>query len=441
MEYSPPKTIWEVGKNIAYDEPLKKDDPRYVSTESARGDVNFSKLLKPLGINPKTWELMFEPDRTYSIFCGHRGCGKSTELLQLADKLHDPRGFFVVFLDAVIELDPNSVEYSEILMALAKQLLERLKSESIDLAPVFLANLKNWFDEKIEQNESVKAFAAEIKAGAKAETGIPFLGKLFAGITNSFKTNTTYKDQLRRIIKNSFSQFATAFNQLILAAEEEVRKKTKGRRILFIIDGTDRLSDEDSRRFFIHDVHQLKQIESNFIYCARIHMLFESNEVQQLFNHFILPMIKLNERSDENPIETGYAALRKLIYLRADRSLFDSEKETVDYLIHHCGGNPRELLKLLDYCYQLAEGDVFDRPTAEKAVKELATDYRRILNAEDYKLLHEVDCTDEEVTNNEHTRRLLYNLTLLEYNSYWWQSHPVIRTLPAYKKCANEPKE
>ncbi len=441
MDYSPPENIWDVGKNIAYDEPLKKDDPRYVATESARGNVNFSKLLKPLGINPRTWELMFEPDRTYSLFCGHRGCGKSTELWQLADKLHNPQRFFVVFLDTLVELDPNSIEYSEILMALAKQLLERLNDEAIELPPVFLANLTKWFDEKIEQNEAVKTFAAEIKAGAQADTGLPFLGKLFAGITNSFKTNTTHKEQLRRIIKNSFSQFAAAFNQLIRAAEEEVGKKNKGRRILFIIDGTDRLSDTDSRRFFIHDVHQLQQVESNFIYCAPIHMLLKSNEVQQLFNHFILPMIKLNERSDENPIKEGYAALRQLIYLRADRALFDSEKDTVDYLIRYSGGNPRELLKLLHYCYQLADGELFDRLTAEKAVKELATDYRRILNAEDYKLLHEVDCTDQEMPNDEHTRRLLYNIFLLEYNSYWWQSHPVIRTLPAYKKCANEAKK
>jgi hypothetical protein len=31
-----------------------------------------------------------------------------------------------------------------------------------------------------------------------------------------------------------------------------------------------------------------------------------------------------------------------------------------------------------------------------------------------------------------HARRLLYKLALLEYNSFWWRSHPVVRTLNGY---------
>ena len=34
---------------------------------------------------------------------------------------------------------------------------------------------------------------------------------------------------------------------------------------------------------------------------------------------------------------------------------------------------------------------------------------------------------------SERVRGLLYNLALLEYNDFYWRSHPVIRTLPAYE--------
>ena len=65
------------------------------------------------------------------------------------------------------------------------------------------------------------------------------------------------------------------------------------------------------------------------------------------FRHSILPMIKLETPDGARKVEPGYAALRELLLKRADTSLFDST-ETIDYLIQYSGGNPRELLKLLD---------------------------------------------------------------------------------------------
>ena len=37
MSYVPPDSIWEVGANIKFDEPLDPGDERYVPTEAARG--------------------------------------------------------------------------------------------------------------------------------------------------------------------------------------------------------------------------------------------------------------------------------------------------------------------------------------------------------------------------------------------------------------------
>jgi hypothetical protein len=122
-----------------------------------------------------------------------------------------------------------------------------------------------------------------------------------------------------------------------------------------------------------------------------------------------------------------------MIYRRVDAGLFDSE-DTVNYLIEHSGGHLRELLRLLNNAFLAADNDQFDRKSAEKAVQDLANDFRHILDAEDYKLLREVDqSADGQTGNSERVQRLLYNLALLEYNAYWWRSHPVIRTLAEYQ--------
>ncbi len=438
MSYQVAKTIWELGKQLSFEEPLEPSDERYVQTESARGEFKFDPLLKPYGVDPRTDEMRFVPSGVYSLFCGHRGCGKSTELRRLKERMDDPKLFFVVFLDVLKELDINNLTHADVLLAIAKALISRIEGAGIVIDPVHLRQLEKWFTERIEKHEKTKDYAAEIKAGVSGKQGIPFLGKLFAELTSSFKIGSTYKEELRTVIRNSFTEFAHGFQQLIDAANDRVVESGKGKSILFIVDGADRLSGEDSDNFFIRDVHQLLQLRGNFIYCAPIHLIYEHNQVQQVFaNIFKLPMIKIEEKDPREVNHLGISAMMDIVYKRADKALFDNE-DTVKYLIRHSGGHPRDLLHLLIYAFKSAEGDLIDRHSAEAAVKALATDYRRTLSKEDFQLLCEIDNDPEGTYNSEQARRLLYNLALLEYNTYWWRSHPVVRTLSGYIECKPE---
>lgn len=433
MTYQVPQDIYAVNAALEYNESLKPDDERYVHTEKARGDFSFNSVFKALGVSPSDLRLVKAPPRKYNLFCGHRGCGKSTELRRLAVQLHDPQRFFVIFLDILKELDPNNLHYVDVMMGLAKALFDDFKEYSIAIDPVFLTNLENWFSETVRVAGKSSALSSEIQTGIQGKSGIPLLCEFAAKFTTAFKINATYKEELRTVIKNSYSVFASAFNLLIQGAEEALRKAGKGQRLLFVVDGTDRLSSADSENFFVKDVYQLQQVEGLFVYCAPIHLLGESNQVQQAFAFHKLPMIKLHERDTPNiHFEPGYEALRKLVYQRAAASLFDSP-ETVDYLICHSGGCPRELLHLLEYAYQASETDRFDRAAAESAVKRLATDYRYWLKPGDFELLARIDRNEIDGENDARAQELLYNLALLEYNSFWRRSHPVVRLLEPYR--------
>jgi len=138
--------------------------------------------------------------------------------------------------------------------------------------------------------------------------------------THPTNTLATYKEELRTVIRNSFSEFVQAFQQLIDAASDKVSENNKGRAILFIIDGADRLSGHDSENFFIRDAHQLLQLRGNFIYCAPIHLIYENNQVQQVFaNIFKLPMIKIEEKEPRVENSAGREAMMEIVYRRADR--------------------------------------------------------------------------------------------------------------------------
>ena len=212
-----------------------------MDTEAARGEYSHHRLYRILNVDPNEAELRLgtPPERSYYLFCGHRGCGKSTELRRVRNDLHSPTLYYVVFADAAQELDVNNLRYQDIPLHLASKLVEQPNSDDIGIERVHLRRIEDWFTQRVEMQQETRELALEIKAGAGVETGLPFIGKVFAKFSDVFKTNSTYKTELRRTLQNYFTDFADAFNHLIEAAEEAVRGAGMGRRILFVIDGTE----------------------------------------------------------------------------------------------------------------------------------------------------------------------------------------------------------
>ncbi len=455
MPNQPPQNLWEVSEQLRYNEPLlDANDPRYVDTSPGR-TLGYERLYRSLGVDPATDTLKVKHPSRYHLFCGHRGSGKSTELRQLKQRLNRRGLFRVIFLDVLEDLDVNSLQYPDVCFALARRLFAELEAaKHVKLDQVFLTPLESWFNDRLLVREEFRELEAGLDTGAKTEGGIPFFAKLFANITASFQVGSKVKDEVRTVFKSAYSEFAQAFNHLVAHAEERMAAEWEASRLLlFIIDGTDRLDQKDSLSFFIEDVHQLQQIQGLFIYCALIHLIYTSNAVQQGFDHVCkIPSLKLHEKHDPRAttgppeISATYQVLRKLILKRAPASLFDPDPHatgdwsTVDYLIRSAGGHLRDLLRLLGYAFEQATGDRFDLAAAKLAVKALASDYRRFLQPEDFARLVEIDTGDAEYApNDERSRNLLFNLALLEYNDFWWQSHPVVRTLPAYQQALRRP--
>ena len=146
---------------------------------------------------------------------------------------------------------------------------------------------------------------------------------------------------------------------------------------------------------------------------------------------------------DDTPNQDGRDVMREMLHRRAAPHLFD--EGVVDILAKYSGGHPRDLLRLLRYAFLYAEHGRFDVASAWRAVRELATDFRRFLHPkDDYKLLAEIDFAQPRQTmpgNPDHRSKLLYNLALLEYNKFFWRSHPAIRTTDGYEAARNTLKD
>ena len=426
-DYEPPKDIWQVNATLRFDQPLDGDkDPRWVDTHAARGEDSLDRLTRVLGVDKATGKLRQAPERGYYLFCGHRGSGKSTELRHIRNQLNKRDIYHVVLADAALELDVNNLRYQDILLHLAGKLAESLAERDVDIDAVHLRKLDDWFTERVEKWHETQDFATEAKAGIGANLGIPGLATVFARISTTLRTNATYKEELRRTLQNYFSDFADAFNHLIEVAEE-----TLGQRILFVVDGTDRLREDDAHAFFIADIHQLQQVRGLFLYCAPVHLTYRHNAIGIDFDEtFHLPMIRV-EKSDGSPNQSGLDAMREMLLRRAHQNLFDDD--VADYLVKRCGGHPRDLLRLLQSAFSRTEHERFDADSARKAVRDLSSDFRRILQPADYRHLARADM-GETPDDQERSQWLLYNLALLEYNDFYWRSHPAIRTTNAYRE-------
>ncbi len=433
MTAPPPSNRFEVLRNIEFEEALEPDDPRNVDTAAARGNEVMLQGLAAkfgVGLNPFSF---YPPKRRHVLFFGHIGSGKSTELRRYADTLSSAEKFYVVALDVTAELDRNNLQYADVLMALAKALLLRLQNDRIGFANEKLAPLERWFTEQVLTEERRKELSMNIEAGVQAYGGIPALIGLFTKFTSAFKTNTTYKEAFRTVVRNGFSQFSAAFNAFLGDAEHTLAQAGRGRRVLFIIDGTDKMSSDDSRRFFVADASQLLEIEALVVYTAPLSMKYDGAIPQLLDCDLVLPLIKLTD-IDGNPHLPGIDAMKDMLLRRAARSLF-ADEQTIEQLVTSSGGHPRELLRLLKLSCELMNGDRIDVDVVQKAVAKLGAEFRRWLEADDYALLVTEYRNHKVLDTQPRAHKLLNNLALLEYNDgSWRRPHPAVRTLEGYRR-------
>ena len=430
MDYQPPSHLLEVLQKIEYEEALSDQDPRYVDSQEARGsEKTFTRLARKFGWDPVS-DVFFAPYEKHILFFGHIGIGKTTELRRYALQLNASRRFYVVEVDVLAKLDRNNLQYTEVLMAMAETLLERLHADGFVLGAEALEPLQRWFGNMVETQATTKELSAELKTVAEGGGGIPGLIKLLATFTAAFKTGSSQKSEWRREIRNDFTSLALAFNTLIRLAEAQLARQGRAEQLLFLIDGTDKMRGEDTQQFFVQDAEQLLAIKTLVIYTAPLHLKYDGRLGGKLDADIVLPMMKLYER-DGGRFEAGWRTMRRLLLLRADRRLFTSDAE-VDRLVEFSGGHPRELLRLLKLCCELAE-DRIDASVVQTAIEKLAADYRYFLKPADYALLKTIDSNPVDGGNDEQAQELLHRLALLQYNDGTWRrSHPVVRTLEGY---------
>lgn len=414
------------------DKPLSANDQRYVDLSKTRGTKVISTIIA------RRIERCNDGQFYQQLFTGHRGSGKSTELLQLKQELLN-RQFFAIYFDVEELLDLADINYLDVLLSIAKQTEEELRKRDIYLNEDLLDSLSSWFSEKIVEKNQTTDFAGSVKTEAGVEAKIPFFAKLMANLTAEIKTASSRRTTTRQKLEQEQAVFIERLNTLLLDARSKVKQRAY-KDIVLIVDGLEKMhyrimDDKQSSHahLFVLHAEQLKAPRCHIIYTMPISLAFNANLGSDFDDLQLLPMVKMND--------DGIRALHEVIERRLDVTATFEDKALIDDLIRLSGGVMRDLIRLLRLATDTDEAKI---GTAEitYASTALIREYDRLLRDDEWEKLIWVK-NHRRVTGDENYARLLNLRLILEYQNgeRWADIHPAVMQIPwVAKRWNNENK-
>ena len=435
----PARTLRDAFNAVDPARPLEAGDPRYVDCNDVRGHEDVVSTL----FNAITYS-----DRPLHQMCtGHRGSGKSTELLRLKARL-EQAGYEVIYFEADDDLDLNDLIYSDLLLAVARRIEAGARERDVALNQE-LRSIERWFAEVVYSQDEWRNVERELQTEAALGIGLPekfpLVARLFAKLTGQIKTGQAVKHEVRRKLDQQMSQLIEGVNTLLQRFEIELRNQ--GRQgVIVIVDNLDRVTLADlgggrtsHEALFVEHGEQLRSLACHAVYTVPISMLYspKATQLTSLFPRYqIVPMIRVHDQHG-NDFRDGLARLSDILRQRIDLDVL-CEPEAVDWLCRACGGHPRLLMALTTYAIDYADERALPPVTlaAERAVGRLVAEYGRMIPEAHFPLLARVHRL-KAVQNDADHQTMLYNLSVLEYTNgqpAWHDVHPVVLRLPKFKE-------
>ena len=420
------KTIAEAYRACNPEKPLSAQDDRYVDLSESRGVQHIAELI--------TWRIEnSEPGmQVKQLFTGHRGSGKTTELLRLQQELEKSR-FFTIYIDVEELLDLGSLSYLDVLMAMAKEVEAELARKEMPLSAELLNSIAQWFSDRIIEETKSREMAGSISTKATAGSEIPLFAKFFASTMASVKAGSSQRETIRTALKRELSVFMDRLNLLIDTAREKV-KDNGCQDIVLIVDGMEKMhyelnSDGVSTHtdLFIRHAEQLRAPQCHIIYTVPVSLAYDQNLITDFDDIEILPMVRTDSK--------GIATLIELVEQRMDTQLIFSDPDLLERLVRTSGGVVRELMHLIRMSLE-TRSEQISAADVDRAISNLRKLYARLIRESDIDYFRRIQRNHHIQVGDEEAGRLLHQRLVLEYQNgdLWADLHPIVTQIPWVKK-------
>ena len=415
------------------DEPLPPDKPDlYVELDDVRGQAAVVQRLA---------NAIRRSDRpTCQLLAGHRGSGKTTELLRLQRELETgpKKRYFTVFCGADTDVDRNDVDFPDVLAAIVRQMAAQLRERAeIMLKPGYFRDrwerLKHLFGSEVSFDE------IGLEAG-------------MLKVTAAIKSSPDARLKIRKLLEPDTGNWIVAANDVISVAALELRNKGY-HGLVIIVDDLDKMvvrrheqaDCSTAEHLFVHRQAQLSAFACHTLYTLPLPLVY-SSQAPVLCNLYgmnipVVPMTKIATRPPENkPFAPGIEKFRQMIQTRlhsigaASNKVFTSDAVR-DELIRLSGGQPRELMILIRESF--AKDDLpITTDGVNFAARDLRRSYARQLTAQLWPILEEVRRSgriERTADNDALVRELLDSRAVLAYvndeEEEWYNLNPIIADL------------
>lgn len=360
-------------------------------------------------------------DDDKTLFTGHRGSGKTTELARLAEELRPTHTVVPVNVGGLLNL--GDVDYADLLVVLGLRVFQEAQRSGVELDEQKLDALLFWYTTRI--------FEEAERGGLKSEVGGE-LNAVIAKFSMKLTSDAPYRQKkVRAEAQANLSDLLERLNALL----EDLREKS-GRRTMVIVDGLEKMYDQKQvRDLFCQGANALLEPQCRIIYTVPLSLYYTNDfaQVRMAFpRNFALSNIKTVER-DGSECPEGREALREILNARLMPGLL--APEAAGRLVELCGGLLKELIGLARAAVLRArrlrgERGPVQLDEVEQAARQVRNTYRAGLTEEQYRELWRL-YDGGAFVNSEVARELIHNLSLLGYDGgdAWWAVHPIVRPL------------
>lgn len=416
-------------------EPLRPGDERWYNFTELRHARVLDRLQKVFSGTPVSGEFH------HRVLCGHRGCGKSTELLRFK-KWADEEGFLCVRIEVNVRLGQVKLEFSDFFLLAVTTAEEALQELGSPLPKDAIRPIVEWFAEITRVGEETENSELSMETQAQLGAEIPFLGKIFSKFSSGLKAASshalTVRERMRNYPHELIERTASFLGQVHRQLKELDPPREHG--LIFLFDNLDRYDPDEIDRVLIVGSNLLERLECHALYTIPIDLEYNprSGPLRDAYGQpVMLPMIPLRranvlwrESVSATPHEEGaVSGMRDALTRRVEIAKVFEDPHDADVLIRMSGGCIRDLMHLITLSYEMSDGDVLSSCGVAEAVRALRATLARQLSQNDYERLATIGAR-ESIPRDEHTLHLLYNRAALEYSNgsggVWLDVHPLI---------------
>lgn len=361
------------------------------------------------------------------LLLGHRGCGKSTELNRMNERLADD-GYYVKTINCSMNLDLFNITHSDLLILMGEALLEIAEKSGCEIENRILEHIKNFWAEGTELLISQEAEAASLETGMSVDTK-----GLLAGILSIFakiKTDLKFNEETRKEYRRKISVRSSEWVDILGYVAEKITDKTEGKQPIIIFEDLDKLNPKDTWKIFYNYATTLSEMHFPVIYTFPIALSYDGNfsAMESRFVIKTLPMIKI-QTAENQPFQNGIDIIHKIVEKRANLALF--ETDVLDRMIQYTGGSLRDLFHVINTSAKRAErrnSESISMEDAERALEEVKTSLTRRIEEKEYEfLLNIYNGNKERIADKTMLLQMLQASVVLEYNGKRWHNvHPLV---------------